>query len=62
MLNFQRMEKLEFGGLKGRMYNEQVAKMCHEFRNHCHVLEHSGTNPLDLTSQVRPSISLGFTG
>ncbi|XP_037532275.1 dynein heavy chain 11, axonemal [Nematolebias whitei] len=51
MLSFQRMEKLEFGGLKGRLYNEQVARMYKDLRNHCHALKHSDSNPLDFSSQ-----------
>ncbi|XP_071325394.1 dynein axonemal heavy chain 11 isoform X2 [Trachinotus anak] len=51
MLDFQRMEKLEFGGLKGKLYSEHAAHMYREFTNHCQVLKHSENSPFDLNSQ-----------
>uniref|UniRef100_A0A3P9N0A1 Dynein heavy chain tail domain-containing protein n=1 Tax=Poecilia reticulata TaxID=8081 RepID=A0A3P9N0A1_POERE len=53
MLEFQMMEKLELGGIRGRFYSEQVAKIHNEFTNHCQVLKYSKYNPLDLTSQPK---------
>lgn len=47
------MEKLEFGGIKGRLYSEELAKIHNEFINHCQALKHSNNNPLDFTSQVK---------
>uniref|UniRef100_A0A3B5KZ49 Dynein, axonemal, heavy chain 11 n=1 Tax=Xiphophorus couchianus TaxID=32473 RepID=A0A3B5KZ49_9TELE len=52
MLEFQMMEKLELGGIRGRFYGEQVAKIHNEFTNHCQALKYSKYNPLDLTSQA----------
>ncbi|KAI3360460.1 hypothetical protein L3Q82_002355 [Scortum barcoo] len=51
MLDFQRMEKLEFGGLKGKLYSEHAAQMYREFSNHCQALKHSENSPLDLNSE-----------
>ncbi|XP_047455882.1 dynein axonemal heavy chain 11 [Mugil cephalus] len=51
MLDFQRMEKLEFGGIKGKLYTEHAAKMHVEFSNHCHALKHSKNRPLDFSSE-----------
>ncbi|XP_023280705.1 dynein heavy chain 11, axonemal-like [Seriola lalandi dorsalis] len=51
MLDFQRMEKLEFGGLKGKLYSEHAAQMYKEFTSHCQVLKHSENSPFDLNSQ-----------
>uniref|UniRef100_A0A672ZPD5 Dynein, axonemal, heavy chain 11 n=1 Tax=Sphaeramia orbicularis TaxID=375764 RepID=A0A672ZPD5_9TELE len=51
MLDFQRMEKLEFGGLKGKFYNEQAAQMYIEFCNYCQVLKQCEHSPLDCDSQ-----------
>ncbi|XP_071372237.1 dynein axonemal heavy chain 11 isoform X2 [Centroberyx affinis] len=51
MLDFQRLEKLEFGGLKGKIYSEQAAQMYREFSDHCQVLKHSENNLLDCNSQ-----------
>lgn len=53
MLDIQRMEKLEFGGLKGKLYSEQAAQMYSEFINHCQALQHSDNNPLDIDTQVK---------
>lgn len=55
MLDFQRMEKLEFGGLKGKLYSEQAAQMYKEFGNSCQALKNSENSPLDLNSQVNLS-------
>ncbi|KAI9536522.1 hypothetical protein NQZ68_032317 [Dissostichus eleginoides] len=52
MLDFQRMEKLEFGGLNGKIYSENAAQMYKEFSNHCQVLKHSENSPYDLSSQL----------
>ncbi|XP_074510014.1 dynein axonemal heavy chain 11 [Sebastes fasciatus] len=51
MLDFQRMEKLEFGGLNGKLYSEQAAQIYKEFSNHCQALKHSENSPLDFKSQ-----------
>lgn len=53
MLDIQRMEKLEFGGLKGKLYCEQAAQMYSEFINHCQALQHSDNNALDIDTQVK---------
>ncbi|XP_076016721.1 dynein axonemal heavy chain 11 [Genypterus blacodes] len=50
-LVFQRMEKLEFGGLKGKIYGENAAQINKEFNQRCHVLKHSENNPLDCNCQ-----------
>ncbi|KAM7383622.1 hypothetical protein PAMP_003257 [Pampus punctatissimus] len=52
MLDSQRMEKLEFGGPKGKVYSEHAAQMYREFCNHCHVMKHSENSPLDCNSEV----------
>ncbi|XP_030250577.1 dynein heavy chain 11, axonemal isoform X3 [Sparus aurata] len=51
MLDFQRMEKLEFGGLKGKHYSENAAQMYREFSKHCQALKQTENSPLDLKSQ-----------
>ncbi|XP_051263753.1 dynein axonemal heavy chain 11 isoform X2 [Dicentrarchus labrax] len=51
MLDFQRLEKLEFGGLNGKLYSENAAQMYKEFSNLCQTLKHSENSPLDLSSQ-----------
>ncbi|XP_056142990.1 dynein axonemal heavy chain 11 [Lampris incognitus] len=51
MLDFQRLQKLEFGGFRGKIYSEQAAQMCREFHDLCRVIKHSQYNPLDDNSQ-----------
>ncbi|XP_067457869.1 dynein axonemal heavy chain 11 isoform X1 [Thunnus thynnus] len=51
MLDYQRMEKLEFGGLKGKLYSEHAAQLYREFCSHCHMLKHSENSPLDCNSE-----------
>ncbi|CAB1446422.1 unnamed protein product, partial [Pleuronectes platessa] len=50
-LDFQRMEKLEFGGPQAKLYTEQVAQMYKDLCNRCQMLKHSENCPLDLNSQ-----------
>lgn len=52
MLHYKRIEKLEFGGTKGKLYSEHAAKMHKEFSDLCQALIHSKNCPLDLNSQV----------
>ncbi|KAK7886266.1 hypothetical protein WMY93_025887 [Mugilogobius chulae] len=47
MLDFERMEKLEFGGVKGKLYNDQAAQLYAEFSNQCQIIKHTENNPLD---------------
>lgn len=60
MLDFQRMEKLEFGGLNGKIYSENAVQMYKEFSNHCQVLKHSENSPYDLSSQVKLLIEMSM--
>lgn len=60
MLDYQRMEKLEFGGIKGKLYTEHAAKMHIEFSNHCQALKHSKNSPLDFSTEVKQSIVIGI--
>lgn len=57
MLDLQRMEKLEFGGLKGKLYSEHAAEMYREFSKHCQALKHSENSPLGINSQVKLFLS-----
>jgi len=52
MLEFQRLEKLFFGGIRGRVYTEQVSRLHTEFLQLCKDMRDQEYNPLDLTSQV----------
>uniref|UniRef100_UPI00398EA260 dynein axonemal heavy chain 11-like isoform X1 n=2 Tax=Pristiophorus japonicus TaxID=55135 RepID=UPI00398EA260 len=50
MLEFQKLEKLEFGGMKGKMLSEQISKMNNEFLDCCNVFKESNYDPLDYKS------------
>uniref|UniRef100_A0A673J6L0 Dynein heavy chain tail domain-containing protein n=1 Tax=Sinocyclocheilus rhinocerous TaxID=307959 RepID=A0A673J6L0_9TELE len=49
-LKFQRLEKLVFGGLRGRVYTEQVSRLHTEFLQFCKNIRDQEYNPLDLTA------------
>ncbi|XP_062322712.1 dynein axonemal heavy chain 11 isoform X2 [Osmerus eperlanus] len=51
ILDFQRLEKLEFGGLKGNGLSDQASQMHREFLEHCQVFKDSDYNPLDYNAQ-----------
>ncbi|KAM9310019.1 dynein axonemal heavy chain 11 [Pholidichthys leucotaenia] len=51
MLDYQRIEKLEFGGIKGKVYSELIAQMHQEFSDLCQALKQSKNSPLDFNSQ-----------
>ncbi|KAM9783033.1 dynein axonemal heavy chain 11 [Neosynchiropus ocellatus] len=51
MVDYQRMEKLEFGGVKGRFYSEKVTQMYAEFNDHCLIFKHGDYGPLDCESE-----------
>ncbi|MBZ3875864.1 Dynein heavy chain 11, axonemal [Sciurus carolinensis] len=47
MLEFEKLERLEFGGSKGTILNEQICKMSEEFIELCKVFKHSSYDPTD---------------
>ncbi|XP_077576473.1 dynein axonemal heavy chain 11 [Stigmatopora nigra] len=51
LLEYRRMEKLEFGGPKGKMYWEQSIQMYSEFSDYCLTLLNGDHSPLDCYSQ-----------
>ncbi|KAA0703060.1 Dynein beta chain, ciliary [Triplophysa tibetana] len=51
VLEFQRLEKVVFGGLRGRVYTEHVSLLHSEFLQLCKVIRDCEYNPIDLTSQ-----------
>lgn len=52
MVKLQKLEKVIFGGIKGRMYTEQVFLLHSEFQQLCKGIRDSEYDPLDLTSKV----------
>nr|XP_006007896.1 PREDICTED: dynein heavy chain 11, axonemal [Latimeria chalumnae] len=51
MIEFQKLEKLEFGGIKGKTLHEQVCIINEEFMDCCKVFKESTYDPLDYNSQ-----------
>uniref|UniRef100_A0AAR2IKN0 AAA+ ATPase domain-containing protein n=1 Tax=Pygocentrus nattereri TaxID=42514 RepID=A0AAR2IKN0_PYGNA len=51
LLALQKLEKLIFGGVKGRMFTEQVSLLLSEFQQLCKGITDKDYDPLDLTSQ-----------
>ncbi|XP_072536739.1 dynein axonemal heavy chain 11 [Salminus brasiliensis] len=51
MLELQKLEKLIFGGMKGRMYTEQVSLLLSEFQQLCRGITDREYDPLDLDSK-----------
>ncbi|XP_058249288.1 dynein axonemal heavy chain 11 [Hemibagrus wyckioides] len=52
MVKLQKLEKVIFGGIKGRMYTEQVFLLHSEFQQLCKGIMDSEYDPLDLTSKA----------
>ncbi|XP_029444925.1 dynein heavy chain 11, axonemal [Rhinatrema bivittatum] len=50
ILEFQRLEKLEFGGNSGSALNEQILQLNDEFTGSCKVFQESTYSPLDFNS------------
>ncbi|XP_030057583.1 dynein axonemal heavy chain 11 [Microcaecilia unicolor] len=50
IMEFQRLEKLEFGGDRGKALNEKVSHLNEEFIGSCKVFQESTYNPLDFNS------------
>uniref|UniRef100_A0A8C5KUF0 Dynein axonemal heavy chain 11 n=1 Tax=Jaculus jaculus TaxID=51337 RepID=A0A8C5KUF0_JACJA len=47
ILEFEKLERLEFGGTKGAVLNEQIHRMSEEFLEHCKVFKQSPYDPCD---------------
>ncbi|KFO26066.1 Dynein heavy chain 11, axonemal [Fukomys damarensis] len=47
MLEFEKLERLEFGGTKGAILNEQIHEMSEEFMDLCKIFKQSTYNPSD---------------
>uniref|UniRef100_A0A4W3JPZ5 Dynein axonemal heavy chain 11 n=1 Tax=Callorhinchus milii TaxID=7868 RepID=A0A4W3JPZ5_CALMI len=49
-LEFQKLEKLEFGGIKGKILSDQISTMNNEFLEYCKIFKESTYDPLDYNS------------
>ncbi|XP_062979874.1 dynein axonemal heavy chain 11 [Elgaria multicarinata webbii] len=47
VLEFEKLEKLEFGGIKGKTLNDQIFKLNEEFMESCSIFKERAYNPLD---------------
>ena len=52
VLEFLKLEKVEFGGVKGRCLSEMVAQIFNEFQELMNKIGSSTYDPLDLSSKV----------
>lgn len=57
MLEFQKLEKLEFGGTGGKGYNEQVTSIYVEFQEHCEAFRKSERSPQCLSTKVMTNMA-----
>ncbi|XP_060638089.2 dynein axonemal heavy chain 11 [Anolis sagrei] len=50
MLEFERLEKLEFGGIKGKTLNEKIHKLSEEFIECCNIFKESTYDAMDFNN------------
>lgn len=55
MMEFQNLEKVVFGGTRGRSFTQHVWVLYSEFQFLCSEILSSRRDPLDLSSQVHPT-------
>ena len=51
--DFLRMEKIEFGGIRGQAFSDQVTDMFTEFTDMTTAFQGRGDNPVNITNTVR---------
>nr|XP_020145462.1 dynein heavy chain 11, axonemal [Microcebus murinus] len=59
-LEFEKLERLEFGGAKGAILNEQIHEMSEEFMELCKVFKQSTYDPSDCQNMVFESDYVAF--
>lgn len=52
VLEFEKLERLEFGGTKGAILNGQVREMSEEFMELCKIFKQSTYDPSDFNNMV----------
>lgn len=52
ILEFEKLERLEFGGTKGAILNGQIHEMTEEFMELCEVFKQSTYDPSDYSNMV----------
>lgn len=52
VLEFEKLERLEFGGTKGAILNGQIHEMNEEFMELCKIFKHSTYDPSDYNNMV----------
>ncbi len=51
-ISFLRLEKMDFGGIRGQYLSDQVVQMYNEFTELTNTFQSRGDNPLDTTNTV----------
>lgn len=51
-MSFLRLEKMDFGGIRGQYLSDQVVQMYNEFTELINTFQSRGDNPLDTTNTV----------
>ncbi len=62
MLVFLRMEKMQFGGVRGQILSDMGVKMFEEFQELTSGFQGKGDDPLDITNNVRDSLTGAVPG
>lgn len=52
ILEFEKLDRLEFGGSRGAILNEQIREMSEEFTELCRVFKQSTYDPSDYYNMV----------
>lgn len=52
MLEFEKLEKLEFGGSKGKILNDQIYRLNEEFMESCKIFTERAYDTLDYNNVV----------
>lgn len=52
ILEFEKLERLEFGGSKGAILNGQVREMSEEFMEFCNIFKQSTYDPSNFSNMV----------
>ena len=52
MLEFEKLEKLEFGGIKGKTLNDKISKLNEEFIESSTIFKEKTYDPLDYNNLV----------
>lgn len=60
IMEFEKLERLEFGGTKGAILNGQIHEMTEEFMELCKIFQQSTYDPSDYNNMVILSLAFLF--